>query len=292
MSRPLRLAVLGPSGIGRIHIRLLHELGAEVTAVLSSSRESAERTASELNLTPHWDLDSLLTEDLDAITICTPPARHFEEIVAAFDRDLAVFCEKPLCDAKHVNERLAQLAAHPNRRLFINTSNPVLVDAVADQLPNPQAAKRFAFRFYTPGHYQGQDIAMDLLPHGLSVLLRIFGERPLSDFAWQPTDQACPCQFHYGDCAVEFDFREDPAGPRHLSFSLDEKNFERVQEGQGVTYRVYMRSSQTGERWDSPDPFRVYLSRFLEFCRNGGDDAFPTAAANMKLMAQCIAEGG
>ncbi len=41
-------------------------------------------------------LDDLLALDLDAIAIATPSAQHTPQTIAALDRGLAVFCQKPL----------------------------------------------------------------------------------------------------------------------------------------------------------------------------------------------------
>ena len=40
--------------------------------------------------------EELLKQDLDAVVIATPNAFHAEQALAAFDRGIAVFCQKPL----------------------------------------------------------------------------------------------------------------------------------------------------------------------------------------------------
>jgi len=300
-ARSTRVAVLGGSGIGRVHVRILTQLGASVVALLGSSAESAARTAAELSeehgldIRPHHELDALLAEPLDAVSICTPAARHLNELRAAWDRQLAAFCEKPLfwdaeCTEQEVARRLDELEGHPHRRLWVNTSNPVLLDAVRDQLPAPDGVQEVRFVFHTNGSFEGADIALDLLPHGLSLLLRHLGARELEGFEADVGRRACECRFRYGDASVTFEFQERADRPRRLAFAFDDASFERVTQGTGATYRVGLEDTRTGEQVPSPDPFAVYLERFLAACRRhtpAGDDEFASAATNLRLMARC-----
>ena len=59
--------------------------------------------------------DELLTKPLEAVVIATPDAYHADVAIAALDRGLHVFCEKPLCyaleDADRVSRRATARAA-------------------------------------------------------------------------------------------------------------------------------------------------------------------------------------
>ena len=300
--KPLKVAILGATGIGRAHARIYHELGAEVIAVLCSTDHSAAMAAGDLfdsfgvRAKPFSKIEEILAEPLDAISICTPPALHLQHMAAAFDRDIPVFCEKPLFwdkafTCEKVELELENLRKNVHRRLFVNTSNTVFVDCIYDRLPNPKHIKRFGFQFYTKGPFHGTDIAVDLLPHGFSMLIRIFGERKISAFSWDADHIFFRCSFLYGDCVVEFDFQESLDGPRKLCFTLDNQKFQRIQEGRGVSYKVYLMDEKTNELIHSPDPFKVYLSRFLKYCAQNDvhmHDDFHNIATNLKLMAKFL----
>lgn len=303
--RPLRIAIFGARGIGRVHARIFHALSAEICAVFGSSDESAARAARDLSdsfgirAKAYSRIEHILAEPLDAVSICTPPQLHMQHIAAAFDKRLPVFCEKPLfwdndSTLATVERNLRTLQRHPARQLFVNTSNTVLLDAVRDRLPPSEEVSRFFFQFHTHGPFQGPDIAVDLLPHGLSLLLHCFGKRELSAFSWEVTPTNCHCTFMYGRCAVEFDFQEIPTGPVALRFSLNDHQFQRIGEGSGASYQVYLADGKTGEKLRVPDPFTVYISRFLQHCRDEAlekNDDFAAAAANLLLMAQCVDAG-
>jgi hypothetical protein len=300
--KPLKVGILGATGIGRVHARIYHELGAKVVAVLCSTDQSATMAAAELSdslgidVKPFFRVEDMLSEPLDAVSICTPPALHLQHMAAAFIRKIPVFCEKPLFWNKYltieiVERELEILRDNALRRLFVNTSNTVFVDCVCDRLPNPMDVRRFSFMFYTKGPFQRTDIAQDLLPHGLSMLIRIFGERHIRSFDWDVGKDRFRCSFLYGACAVEFDFQENPEGARELGFSLDNLSFRRVQEGRGASYAVYLIDENTDERIHCLDPFKVYLARFLDYCVQNAEsvnDDFHDASINLRLMAKCL----
>jgi len=300
-----RVAICGASGIGKVHAHIFHTLGAKICAVLGSTDGSAADTVRMLKdlfgitTVPFSCFKTLLNETRpDAVSICTPPHCHFEEILISFDHNIPVFCEKPLfwhvgITREEVEEKLARIETHANRRLFLNTSNANFIDCVIEKIGKQKNIRSFSFRYYTQGKYSGSDIAYDLLPHGLSLLLRLFGPMEIRDLTKKISGHTYYCRFHYGDCAVEFDFREDPGKPKSFIFGLDGRKFTRVQEGSGNTYRVFLEDNHTGEKIEVQDPFQAYIGRFLGYCNNCApirEDGFDEAATNLRLMAKIILE--
>ena len=145
--------------------------------------------------------------------------------------------------------------------------------------------------FYTQGSYNYEDIAIDLLPHGISVLLNYFGKKEIHSFNWDAMQNTFRCNFLYGHCNVKFDFKEKHDGNKQLSFKLNDDSFERIQEGSDKSYKVYMQEVKTGNRYYSDDPFKVYIEKFIQYCRRDkieiGDD-FMDASINLELMANCL----
>lgn len=97
MTRP-RLGFLGVGWIGRHRLRAIAAAGvAEITAVCDPSGEA---TAAALADAPGAlvaaDLEALLALPLDGVVIATPSALHAAQAVAALERGVAVFCQKPL----------------------------------------------------------------------------------------------------------------------------------------------------------------------------------------------------
>ncbi|HZP66321.1 MAG TPA: Gfo/Idh/MocA family oxidoreductase [Rudaea sp.] len=113
-----RLGFLGVGWIGRQRMQALAESGvADVVAIADPHEET--RTAA-LRCAPgasaSADLDALLDADLDGIVIATPSGAHAEQAIAALERGLAVFCQKPLTRTAAEAERVIA-AARANDRL-------------------------------------------------------------------------------------------------------------------------------------------------------------------------------
>ena len=299
MTAGLRVAVLGVSGIGRVHARILHELGADVCAVLGSGEETSVAAAAELardlgiQAAPFSSIERLLQEPLDAVSICTPPHLHFTQMLRAFDRGLPVFCEKPLLHDERdlladVEAKLARIETHPQRRVFVNTSNAAFIDVVRDRLPEPDRIERFSLCFHTRGPWRGAAIAADLLPHALSLLVRLLGERDLKLVSSDSADHRYASGFRYGSCDVEVELVEAEKAESLLSFAVNGRQFRRVQEGRGATYRVFLADEAVGDRVEAEDPFRTYIASFLRYCRRDQpeEDGFREAAFNLRLMSR------
>lgn len=97
MSRP-RIGFLGTGWIGRHRMEAMLATGAvEAAAICDPSPECADeaaRLAPEAKHVP--SLEAMLGEPLDGLVIATPSALHAEQSIAALERGLAVFCQKPL----------------------------------------------------------------------------------------------------------------------------------------------------------------------------------------------------
>jgi len=296
-----QVAILGARGIGQVHVRLFQSLGADVCAILGSTIQTAQQSAELLNQSlgisskPFDNLDTLIKEARPAaISICTPAEFHFEQILIAFNEGLPVFCEKPLFWGKNLSQekleaKLNLLRQHKQRCLFINTSNSYFLEKILEKIESPSSIKSFSFKFYTQGSHREKDIAVDLLPHGLSLLIKLLGYRKITKLSQKVESEAYQCRFNYENCKVFFDFQEKKNGLKHLAFSINDHEFTRVQEGQGETYRVFLKDSLTGEKIEAEDPFQVYVSRFLSKLESGKikvGDGFDEGAANLRMMSQ------
>ncbi|MGW2339770.1 Gfo/Idh/MocA family protein [Streptomyces sp. NPDC001661] len=101
---PLRTAVVGTGGIARSsHVPALQKLAAEgeteLVAVVDIDERAVRSFAADAGI-PHafTDLDAMLAEVRpDLVVLCTPPAVHREQSVAALRAGAWVWCEKPPC---------------------------------------------------------------------------------------------------------------------------------------------------------------------------------------------------
>src|ERR671916_1622980 len=72
--------------------------GARVVSIASGHRENAEKVAREFGIehvAGHWR-EVVERDDVDLVSIVTPPATHMEMALAALAAGKAVLCEKPM----------------------------------------------------------------------------------------------------------------------------------------------------------------------------------------------------
>ena len=100
MHDTLGVAVIGTGRMGADHVRRINEVtsGAHVAAVVDIDGERAQRIADGIKgCTAHTDPASAMADPaVDAVLIASPGPAHEAALLAAFERDLPVLCEKPL----------------------------------------------------------------------------------------------------------------------------------------------------------------------------------------------------
>jgi predicted dehydrogenase len=107
----LRLGFLGVGWIGRDRMEAIGRSGlAEVAGVCDPALDDSVA------------LEELLERDLDGLVIATPSALHAEEAVAAIERGLAVFCQKPLARTAAEARRVVDAARAADVLLGVDLS--------------------------------------------------------------------------------------------------------------------------------------------------------------------------
>ena len=95
---PLRAAILGTGSVAHLHAAALRDLpGVELVAAADPTAQQLVAFAETYGIQGrHAALEDLLAaEKVDVLHICTPPAGHAEQTVAAFARGAHVVVEKP-----------------------------------------------------------------------------------------------------------------------------------------------------------------------------------------------------
>jgi len=116
-ARPLKLGLIGCGGYGMADVRAAFKVGGvEFIALCDVDSQhlqnSTDKIAETQNSRPktfkHYE-DLLETPGLDAVVIATPPQWHALPFIAAVEKGLDVYCEKPL--AYDIREAQAMLNA-------------------------------------------------------------------------------------------------------------------------------------------------------------------------------------
>ena len=119
-----RLGFLGVGWIGRNRMEALARDGLARVAVVADPQ--AEALAAAADAAPQAEraesLEELLEHELDGIVIATPSALHADQAVAALERGLAVFCQKPLARDTAETRRVLEAARAADRLLAVDLS--------------------------------------------------------------------------------------------------------------------------------------------------------------------------
>lgn len=148
----LRVGVVGGGYIGTTVGRLFNqEPRSTVTALADVNPEALRTTGEALYVgegSQYEEYAKMLdTEALDAVLVGTPHTLHYEMVTAALDRDLHVFCDKPLTTDFSKAKALADRAETSEQVLMVGYQrhlNPAFIAArerwqgESDDGPNPE----------------------------------------------------------------------------------------------------------------------------------------------------------
>ena len=299
----MKIAILGATGIGQFHARNFNKLGVEICSILCSSNTSGKATSKylkeslDLNVEYFDNLELLISKSKpEAVVISTPNELHYDQILHVLDNKIPIFCEKPLFwnkddNYKTFSKKLNIIAKHPNRALFVNTSAGYYIWSIRSHLPHKKDIYSFNFKFTTQGNKKNKQIAVDLLPHGLALVIDLFGYYQINSYKEDYSESTFKCNFIYSGCLINFEFNEGSSLKKEFMFSVNEKKYIRKQRGGLKKYNVYIDCISQKKVMKIDDPFEIYASRFIDFCSKSSNqktDDFFEISHNLDLMAKIL----
>lgn len=111
--KKLKVAIIGTGFGQQVHVPVFQHLpDCEVVAIASSNAQKASAVAQKLGIPRaygNWR-ELIDSEELDILSIATLPGLQYEIAKAAFQKSLAVFCEKPMALTPAQSQELVTLA--------------------------------------------------------------------------------------------------------------------------------------------------------------------------------------
>lgn len=93
----VRIAIIGAGHMGRIHAQnLSRDERVQLVAIEDIVAGNAEKAAMEYSCAACASLDDIFAHKPDAVYVTTPNALHLEPVMAALQRGIHVFSEKPM----------------------------------------------------------------------------------------------------------------------------------------------------------------------------------------------------
>jgi len=167
----IRAAVIGVGYLGRFHAQKYAVLdGATLVGVADVSAENRERVAKELGVPAFADYRELLGR-VDAVSIATPTALHYDIAVAFLGAGAHVLVEKPITDTVEDARRLIGIAAQYKRLLQVGhlerfNSGLLALDGI---LTTPRFIESHRL---APFKQRGTDVnvVLDLMIHDIDII--------------------------------------------------------------------------------------------------------------------------
>lgn len=124
MSRLPRVGFLGTGWIGRNRMEAIIATGAVQAAAICDPSPECRAEAARLSAYTHvsCSYEEMLEQGIDAVAIATPSALHAEQAIAALERGMAVFCQKPLGRNAAEVRAVVDAARSANRLLAVDLS--------------------------------------------------------------------------------------------------------------------------------------------------------------------------
>ncbi len=323
MSRPLRAAVIGASGIGKHHAKWLHALGCEVVGFAGTSAERVEATAQVLRGifpfagTGYVGVEALLeAAGPDLVAICSPAPLHPEHFSLAARRGCHILCEKPLVwdptqDFGRLLAEGAQMVRLARERGLVAAINTQYASVVAPYLRlleqagvalDGQSCSRFFMQMDSRGGKQGaggEKVWLDLASHPLSVLMAFVGPG-----AMVPGSERCAIGERQVD--TSFTFRTAcghpigatvrvcnvPEGPLVRRFGVDGVlvDYEGRNDEDGV-FAAYLKLGDLEMK--ATDFMQLSITRFVHAVRGEGEPlaTLEEGLANLEMQLRLLQVG-
>jgi predicted dehydrogenase len=170
----LCIGVLGAGHLGKIHLRLLKELGnVALVGFFDHNTEVSKQIAEEMGITAFESAEDLI-DACDAIDIVTPTVAHYEYAVKAIKKSKHIFIEKPVTSTVKEARKLLKLAGEADIKVqigHVERFNPAFL-AAKDHFNNPMFIETHRLAEFNP---RGTDVSVvhDLMIHDIDIVLSV-----------------------------------------------------------------------------------------------------------------------
>lgn len=117
-----RIGIVGTGWGARVQVPTFREAGWEVAGLAGSNADRTRSVAAELGVRAFDDWRELIhSDDVDLVSIVTPPSEHHPMALAALDAGKHVLCEKPTAlDSAEARDLVSAALSHPDRIALID----------------------------------------------------------------------------------------------------------------------------------------------------------------------------
>ena len=179
--------IVGPSGIGRAHIRQYYKNGIREIGILGKNFNKKRLSQIDiskfdnLKITNLKNFDDIKKFKPQIVSICSPFEKHLEHILKCNNHCKYIIVEKPFIWFKNSEKKIntykiaSNLLVKLKKKIMINLPMVSLASQLLEKKEISKKARILKFMYFTKGKQNYENIAVDLLPHAISFILVING---------------------------------------------------------------------------------------------------------------------
>lgn len=185
----VKIGIIGCGKIAEKHVGAYLRLDNVEITVSDINSSSAKKLGREFNVNWSGDPDSIiLSDEYDAIDVCTPTLSHLEIITKALKNGKNVFCEKPMVNSLREAEEIQKVANKVNKMVMVGylyRFHPAfkLVKEILDErvIGEPyfsmvRLGGRGSHRIWKHQKDRGGGAINEMLMHMLDLIIWYFGD--------------------------------------------------------------------------------------------------------------------
>src|SRR5258707_4543945 len=182
--RLLRVGVVGVGVMGSNHARVFADLpGVRLVGVVDPDRKQRDFVSGQLGCGAFSDVEALLAEGVDAVTIAAPTHLHQELALACIGRGVHVLVEKPIAPSVEEGGAIIAAARHARVALMVGhveRFNPT-VEAIKDAICGEDILSIAITRVGPlPARMYNVGVVIDLAVHDID-LIRWFTDSEIAE---------------------------------------------------------------------------------------------------------------
>ncbi|MEJ2271321.1 MAG: Gfo/Idh/MocA family oxidoreductase [Candidatus Bathyarchaeota archaeon] len=267
----IKVGVIGLGFMGSAHARVYNKLKNCKLVAICDKDPTKKELAKNYNCNFHQDYESFFSEEMEAISVCTPTSLHKSVVLEALEKDKHVLVEKPFATSFKDGKSMFEKAVSKNRLMavgYIERFNSA-VSKVIENVDFSQIFSTVSMRFGpTPPRVIDSGVFLDLASHEIDlmnfftkkqpeVLYAHFSKNSDSEF-----EDYAYISLKYGHIHSHIEASWIPNYKLRLSHLYGYENFYTVNYAQQklTSYRSPPRAKIENGSWDDI----LWLSRHVE----------------------------
>ena len=237
--------IVGPSGIGAVHLREFLRMGFNEIGFIGKSKfkkrtfNISTRNLKDIKIINLQNFKNIKKFQPQVTSICSPFTQHENHILKCKNYSKFIIVEKPFIWSgkklkKGKNFQISSdILSKSNNTIVVNLPMISLAKQLIYKKEIPKNIKIFKFFYFTKGKQTYENIAVDLLPHALSFLLSILKKKTFNTkiIAIRKQKSKWSCRIKLDETLCIFQFKQDSAIRESiLNFDINNNQYKRFQE--------------------------------------------------------------